>query len=55
MTGAVQVAAGYHHGCAVVNAGGGSEVYCWGENLSGELGTGAVSGWELTSRVVGLP
>jgi alpha-tubulin suppressor-like RCC1 family protein len=36
---AVAVAAGWAHACAVVSPGG--NVWCWGDNSTGELGTGA--------------
>lgn len=38
--------------CAVTQA---DDVYCWGDNALGQLGTGAQSAWELPSRVRHLP
>lgn len=38
LTGAIQVAAGHTHTCAIVNEFGTNEVYCWGSQNSGETG-----------------
>jgi alpha-tubulin suppressor-like RCC1 family protein len=40
-----QISAGHSHTCAI---GGRGEVYCWGDNIFGELGAGNTSSWELT-------
>jgi alpha-tubulin suppressor-like RCC1 family protein len=45
---AVAIAAGYFHTCALLNNG---YVYCWGDNLQGQIGSGA-SGSSLTPVVV---
>ena len=50
---ATHVVAGGRHTCVALESGG---VACWGENMSGQLGTGAASAMELTpTAVVGLP
>jgi alpha-tubulin suppressor-like RCC1 family protein len=36
-SGVMDIAAGYHHNCAVLSSGG---VMCWGLNLNGQLGNG---------------
>jgi alpha-tubulin suppressor-like RCC1 family protein len=49
-----QLSAGCHrHLCAV---GASGAVYCWGENLEGQVGTGATSAYETPPRLVtGIP
>jgi len=49
--GAVQVAAGRHHTCALTASG---NVLCWGDNGSGQLGLGSVARAEAPTRVRGL-
>ncbi len=39
----LQLSAGWHHTCAVVNEGGQSRVKCWGSNQHGELGNGTTN------------
>ena len=50
----VSAAGGCHrHVCAATSAG---DVWCWGENMHGQIGTGAVSPFEqVPVRVAGLP
>jgi len=48
----VQIAAGHDHTCAVTALG---ELYCWGRNESGELGTGNVSGETFSSTPQKVP
>jgi uncharacterized protein (TIGR03437 family) len=36
-SGVMEIAAGYHHNCAVLGSGG---VMCWGFNINGQLGNG---------------
>lgn len=36
-SGVMEIAAGYHHNCAVLSNGG---VMCWGFNINGQLGNG---------------
>jgi alpha-tubulin suppressor-like RCC1 family protein len=43
LEGAVQLAAGLYHTCAVLGDGTAAEVYCWGANQYGQLGDGAVA------------
>ncbi|MCB1389213.1 MAG: hypothetical protein KDK12_08780 [Rhodobacteraceae bacterium] len=47
-----QIAAGYHHTCALTLAGA---VWCWGYNDFGQLGTGDQNDRNLPSPVAGLP
>jgi alpha-tubulin suppressor-like RCC1 family protein len=49
--GIVSVAAGFFHACALTAAG---EVWCWGENISGELGDGTNAGSPEPVKVTGL-
>ncbi|MCB9875964.1 MAG: hypothetical protein H6835_00035, partial [Planctomycetes bacterium] len=52
MTGAVEIAAGAHHTCALKNDG---TVYCWGRGNSGQLGIGNTQVAVPTpTKVVGL-
>ncbi len=55
LTGAVHVAAGYHHACAVLEVGASFEVHCWGENVNGEVGRGAATPTNPPNPVIGLP
>ncbi|NVB76852.1 MAG: RCC1 repeat-containing protein, partial [Kofleriaceae bacterium] len=49
--GADEVGLGIEHGCARL----GSEVWCWGSNTVGQLGTGTVdAGRPIAARVAGL-
>jgi alpha-tubulin suppressor-like RCC1 family protein len=51
---ATAIAAGGHHTCALLPA---REVWCWGDNVVGQLGTGQVdeNPHPLPARVAGLP
>lgn len=48
---AVALAVGYRHACALVEGG---RVRCWGENPSGQLGSGAVGPVDEATHVPGL-
>jgi alpha-tubulin suppressor-like RCC1 family protein len=48
---AVKVSAGSAHTCAIV---GGGAVWCWGQNVDGQLGDGSFSNWRGPAPVVGL-
>jgi alpha-tubulin suppressor-like RCC1 family protein len=49
LAGALAVACGGEHSCAVVGAG---EVHCWGGNANGELGDGTTVGRDVPAPVV---
>jgi alpha-tubulin suppressor-like RCC1 family protein len=49
--GAIAIAAGERHTCAVTNAGA---ALCWGDNSKGELGTGSEIGSNLPTPVSGI-
>lgn len=49
--GAIAVAAGDHHSCAVTSAG---KVWCWGSNRRGQLGDGTLVDRAAPTEVVGL-
>ncbi|HSD87245.1 MAG TPA: hypothetical protein VLB44_07010 [Kofleriaceae bacterium] len=51
VTGAVQVAVGYEHSCARTAT---DEVWCWGTNTRGQLGTGGFLPSLAPARVAGL-
>src|SRR5260221_10374842 len=52
-SGVVAIGVGGAHACAILAAGGG--VKCWGPNPSGQLGNGAIGGYQaLPVDVVGL-
>lgn len=51
LSGAVAIAAGQSHSCAVTNAGA---ALCWGDNSKGELGDGTETGSNLPVQVSGL-
>jgi alpha-tubulin suppressor-like RCC1 family protein len=46
-SGVKEISVGYAHACALLNTGG---VKCWGENYSGQLGTGTA--WRTTPALV---
>lgn len=50
--GAVQIALGYGHACALTAA---EEVLCWGLDTHGQLGRGAGPGWDATPVKVVIP
>ena len=50
-TGAVGIAAGGSHTCAVTTSGA---VYCWGYNYDGQLGTGDTTSRYTPTAVSGL-
>jgi len=50
--GALDVSAGGTHACLVTDGSTAYRVYCWGGNLSGQLGTGATSPREGTPQLV---
>ncbi|HEX8392369.1 MAG TPA: hypothetical protein VF665_08450 [Longimicrobium sp.] len=49
---AATLAAGAHHGCALLASG---QVYCWGGNAAGQLGDGSTAGRGHPARVERLP
>jgi len=49
--GIVQIGAGDLHACARTESG---EVWCWGGNMDGQIGTGAVSGAEPAPVMAGI-
>ena len=51
LSGAIQIAAGLYHSCAVV---GGGAVKCWGSNGSGQLGNGTNNASNVPVGVLGL-
>ncbi len=52
---AVQVDVGGHHACALVESGEGTkEVWCWGENLSGQLGNADLTAQPVPTKVSGI-
>lgn len=52
LTGAVEIAAGRAHTCARTNEG---KIYCWGENLNGQLGVVSVADVAIVPVEVILP
>jgi len=50
LSGATEVTSGRSHNCAVVNAG----AFCWGLNVSGQLGNGSTDNSDRAAAVVGL-
>ena len=51
-TGAVAIAAGGNHACALTSAGG---IVCWGKNDHGQLGDGTTNNRGIQGQVMGLP
>ena len=51
LAGAVAIAAGHTHTCALVAGGG---VSCWGANHSGQLGDGSLASTSLPVKAVGI-
>ena len=49
------IAAGQHHTCAVLGAGHGGGLRCWGWNTSGQLGNGTTTNRSTPVVVGGLP
>ena len=49
-SGAIEIAAGYHHACAITKAG---RVECWGSNSTGQLGNGTTTDSTAPVTVVG--
>ena len=47
-----QVSIGHLHACAVLGNG---ELWCWGDNLYGQLGIGTTPAWSDTARRVAIP
>ncbi|MBX7148667.1 hypothetical protein K1X76_06235 [bacterium] len=43
LSNAVEVSLGFAHACAYTNNNGVSDVYCWGQNTSGQLGNGSTA------------
>jgi alpha-tubulin suppressor-like RCC1 family protein len=52
VAGAVAIAAGGRHSCAITSGGA---LYCWGRNQEGELGNGTTTSTAQPTQVVGLP
>lgn len=48
---ASNIACGHEHGCALLDGG---DVWCWGDNSSGQLGDGSYTGGATPVAVVGL-
>lgn len=52
LTGAVKLAAGYDHVCALLNTGA---LSCWGTNTYGQVGNGAIGGTQAVAQPVVAP
>ncbi len=50
--GALDLSVGGGHACLVTDGSNAHRVYCWGANVSGQLGTGATSPHEATPKLV---
>jgi alpha-tubulin suppressor-like RCC1 family protein len=50
--GALDLAAGNSHACLVTDGSNAHRVYCWGSNVSGQLGNGNTSPREATPQLV---
>jgi uncharacterized protein (TIGR03437 family) len=50
-SGVMEIAAGYHHNCAVLSSGG---LMCWGFNINGQLGNGNTNDALTPVAVVGV-
>ncbi len=55
LSGVSEVAAGYAYTCALLNAGPGGTVQCWGDNTYGQLGNGNTTQITSPGPVIGLP
>jgi hypothetical protein len=49
---AVQIASGGNHNCAILENG---DVYCWGQNFTGQLGNGTMTSASTPVQVISLP
>lgn len=54
LTGVLQVAVMFDYACALIQGNSAKEVWCWGNNRSGELGLGDVAVHRYPTKVVGL-
>ena len=52
--GVVQVGNGYDHACAIVKGASANEVWCWGANNHGQLGTGDTTASRYPKKIVGF-